>query len=40
MKQSDTDKIGQLMLHYMRGRQDMDTRRTRKNGWNEVTEGT
>lgn len=24
------------MLHYMRGRQDMDTRRTRKNGWNEA----
>lgn len=24
------------MLHYNRGRQDMDTRRTRKNGWNDV----
>lgn len=34
-KQND-DTIGQLMLHYMRGRQDMDTRRTRKNGWNEI----
>lgn len=26
--------ISDLMLHYSRGRQDMDTRRTRKNGWN------
>ena len=24
------------MLHYNRGRQDMDTRRTRKNGWNDI----
>lgn len=24
------------MLHYNHGRQDMDTRRTRKNGWNDV----
>ncbi len=35
-----TDKeyteIDQLMLHYNRVRQDMDTRRTRKNGWNEI----
>jgi hypothetical protein len=30
------DKIDSLMLHYMRGRQDMDTRRTRKNGWNDA----
>lgn len=29
-------EMDHLMLHYMRGRQDMDTRRTRKNGWNEV----
>jgi hypothetical protein len=36
MTQKETDKIGQLMVHYMRGRQDMDTRRTRRNGWNET----
>jgi hypothetical protein len=30
------EKLNQLMLHYTRVRQDMDTRRTRKNGWNEV----
>ena len=30
------EKIDQLMLHYNRGRQDMDTRRTRRNGWNET----
>lgn len=29
-------EMDHLMLHYLRGRQDMDTRRTRKNGWNEV----
>jgi len=31
-----TEKIDTLMLHYMRWRQDMDTRRTRKNGWNDI----
>lgn len=30
------EKIDHLMYHYNRVRQDMDTRRTRKNGWNEV----
>lgn len=33
---TDQAKIDSLMLHYLRGRQDMDTRRTRKNGWNEI----
>lgn len=31
-----TDKIDSLMYHYNRVRQDMDTRRTRKNGWNDI----
>lgn len=33
---SGTGDMDRLMLHYLRGRQDMDTRRTRKNGWNEI----
>ena len=28
--------IEDLQRHYMRGRQDMDTRRTRKGGWNDI----
>jgi hypothetical protein len=36
MTNKEQEQIGHLMLHYMRGRQDMDTRRTRKNGWNEI----
>lgn len=36
-KKKDTyPEMDQLMLHYSRVRQDMDTRRTRKNGWNEI----
>lgn len=36
MAKDQNSRVDQLMLHYMRSRQDMDTRRTRKNGWNEV----
>ena len=28
--------IDDLQRHYLRGRQDMDTRRTRKGGWNDI----
>lgn len=31
------DRLTPLLLHYSRGVQDSNTRRTRKNGWNEVT---
>lgn len=30
------DKLTRLMRHYLWGTQDMDTRRLRKNGWNDV----
>ena len=35
-KTEETDKLTSLYLHYTRGVQDMDTRRTRKNGWNDI----
>ena len=30
------DRLSLLQLHYARGTEDTDTRRTRKNGWNDV----
>lgn len=30
------DKMDLLMMRYSRGTQDMDTRRTRRNGWNDI----
>ena len=33
---SQDDKLVLLLDHYNKGVQDMDTRRTRKNGWNDV----
>lgn len=30
------EKLNKLLDHYDKGRQDMDTRRTRKNGWNDI----
>ena len=37
-KKSDglLDKLNKLLDHYTKGKQDMDTRRTRKNGWNDI----
>jgi len=37
-KKSDQelDKLNKLLDHYTKGKQDMDTRRTRKNGWNDI----
>lgn len=35
-KTTQDDKLTLLMDHYNKGVQDMDTRRTRKNGWNEI----
>lgn len=34
-KQNNEERIVLLMDHYLKGRDDMDSRRTRKNGWNE-----
>lgn len=33
---AELDKITRLMDHYSKGTEDADTRRTRKNGWNDV----
>ena len=33
------DKLTRLMRHYSLGTQDMDTRRVRKNGWNDIING-
>lgn len=30
------EKLNKLLDHYTKGKQDMDTRRTRKNGWNDI----
>jgi hypothetical protein len=37
-KKSDQllEKLNKLLDHYTKGKQDMDTRRTRKNGWNDI----